>query len=184
MARQVTIATGKHNVQLPNGNMYDAGDVVILSDEQFEALNQSLIPGTVIDNGVVEGVEDQVVTQGANVTAPAALTTTAPAALTSSAPAALTSTAPSALTAVATVGAAPTDDEHDALLADVTALHATVTAMRADDVALRTTLAATQADVAALRGKVASLVTDLTALRTTVAALETALSGSGKALSN
>lgn len=163
MARQVTIATGKTNIQLPNGQVYKAGDVVILSDEQFEQLNHALIPGTVIDNGVVEGVEDQVVTQGANVTAPAALTTTAPAALTSTAPAALTS-------AALTGGESPTEAEHNAL--------------QADAAALRTTLAATQADVAALRGKVASLVTDLTALRTTVAALETALSGSGKALTN
>lgn len=35
MAYSVTIATGKTNVVLPNGNLYQAGDVVILSDEQF-----------------------------------------------------------------------------------------------------------------------------------------------------
>jgi hypothetical protein len=35
MAYSVTIATGKTNVVLPNGNLYQAGDVAILSDDQF-----------------------------------------------------------------------------------------------------------------------------------------------------
>lgn len=127
MARQVTIASGKTNVQLPNGQVYKAGDVVILSDEQFEQLNHALIPGTVIDNGVVEGVEDQVVTQGANVAAPSALTTTAPAALTS---------------AALTGGESPTEAEHNALQADVAALRGKVASLVTDLTALRTTVAA------------------------------------------
>jgi hypothetical protein len=126
MARQVTIASGKTNVQLPNGQVYKAGDVVILSDAQFEQLNHALIPGTVIDNGVVEGVEDQVVTQGANVAAPSALTATAPAALTS---------------AAITGGESPTEAEHNALRADVVALRTTVAALVTDITALRTTVA-------------------------------------------
>ena len=132
MARQVTIAAGKSNVLLPDGGTYNAGDVVILTDAQFSQLRQALIPATVIDDGVVEGVEDQVVTQSANIAAIGALT----------------STAPAALTAVAAAGAAPTDAEFDALLADVTAL--------------RTTLAATQADVATVRTKVNAILTALT----------------------
>lgn len=35
MAYTVTIAAGKTNVVLPNGNLYQAGDVAILTDEQF-----------------------------------------------------------------------------------------------------------------------------------------------------
>lgn len=134
MARQVTIATGKTNVQLPNGQMYDAGEVVILSDAQFGQLDQALIPGTVIDNGVVEGVEDQVVTQSANVAAMGALTATAPAALTSVA---------------ITGGESPTEAEHNALLTDITALRTTLAAAVTDLGTMRTKL---NAALAALTG--------------------------------
>ena len=133
MAREVEIATGKSNVQLPNGGVYDAGDTIILTDAQYAQISQSLIPGTIIDNGVVEGLDDGVVTQAGTVAAPAALT----------------SSAPAALTAAAAAGAAPTDAEFDALLADVTALRTTLAAVQADVAALRTTLAAT---LTALKG--------------------------------
>lgn len=62
--------------------------------------------------------------------------------------AALTASAPAALTATAAAGAAPDDDEFDALLADVTALRATVAAVVVDAAAARTTL---NALLAALR---------------------------------
>lgn len=52
--------------------------------------------------------------------------------------AALTATAPAALTATAAAGAAPDDDEFDALLADVTALRTTVAALVVDAAATRT----------------------------------------------
>lgn len=69
MARSVTIAAGKSNVQLPNGGVYDAGKTVILTDAQFDAIADSLIPGTIIDNGATGEVGDAVVTQAATVAA-------------------------------------------------------------------------------------------------------------------
>lgn len=102
MARSVTIASGKKNILLPNGGSYDAGQTVVLLDSQFAQIRQSLIPGTVIDNGIVAGVEDAVITQAAAVAAPAALTS------------------------VVAAGANPTKAEYDALRADVTALRTTV----------------------------------------------------------
>lgn len=51
---------------------------------------------------------------------------------------ALTASAPAALTATAAAGAAPDDDEFDALLADVTALRTTVAAVVVDLASLRT----------------------------------------------
>lgn len=61
---------------------------------------------------------------------------------------ALTATAPAALTAAAAAGATPTDDEFDALLADVTALRTTLAAAVVDLGAARTKL---NAALAALR---------------------------------
>jgi hypothetical protein len=78
-------------------------------------------------------------------------------ALTASAAGALTATAPAALTAVAAAGATPTDDEFDALLADVTAL--------------RTVLAAAVVDLAAIRTATNAGITDLGTARTKVNAL-------------
>lgn len=158
MAREVEIASGKSNVQLPNGGVYQAGDTVVLTDAQYAQINQALIPGTVIDNGVVEGVEDEVVTQAANIAAVGALTSAAPAALTSSAPAALTS-------AAITGGESPTEAEHNTLRTDVAAL--------------RTTLAAVQADLATARTERAAVQTDLATLRTKVNAILSGLTGSG-----
>lgn len=53
---------------------------------------------------------------------------------------ALTATAPDAITAANAVGAAPTDDEHDALVTDVTALRTTLAAVVVDLGATRTKL--------------------------------------------
>jgi hypothetical protein len=133
MAHSVTIASGKKAVNLPNGFAYDAGTTVLLTDEQYANLNQALIPGYVVDNGVVSDVGDDVITQGAAVAAQGALTSSAPAALTSVA---------------ITGGESPTEAEHNALLTDITAL--------------RTTLAAVQVDLAATRTKLNAALAALT----------------------
>jgi hypothetical protein len=52
MSRQITIGTGQHNVMLPNGGHYDAGAVVVLTDEQFSQIPSSAITsGAVLDDG-------------------------------------------------------------------------------------------------------------------------------------
>lgn len=51
MSRSVTIASGKYQIALPDGSLYDAGETTILTDAEFEAIRDELIPGTVIDNG-------------------------------------------------------------------------------------------------------------------------------------
>lgn len=102
MARSVTIASGKTNVLLPNGGTYNAGQTVILLDREYALINQALIPGTIVDNGVTAGLDDSVVTQATTVAAPAAITS------------------------VVAAGANPTKAEYDALRADVVALRTTV----------------------------------------------------------
>lgn len=123
MARSVTIAAGKTNVQLPDGGSYDAGKTVTLTDAQFNQINSALIPGTVIDNGFVAG-GDAVTTQGTDVANLAAATATAPVALTS----------------VVAAGANPTKAEYDALRADVVALRTTLAAVVVDLGAHATTI--------------------------------------------
>jgi hypothetical protein len=49
----VKIATGKSGVVLPNGGTYKDADVVTLKDEEFARIPPSLIPGTIIDEGVI-----------------------------------------------------------------------------------------------------------------------------------
>jgi hypothetical protein len=39
VSHTVTIASGKTNVVLPNGNRYKAGDVVVLSDEEYSTIS-------------------------------------------------------------------------------------------------------------------------------------------------
>jgi len=114
MARSVTIAAGKTNVLLPNGNLYQAGTVVTISDADFLRINPTLIPGIVIDGGTVAG-GDNVITQGVKVT--------------------LTGAAPAALTSAAAV-AAPTKVEFDKVVADLVALRASVAAHVVDTAAL------------------------------------------------
>lgn len=156
MAHSVTIASGKTNVALPNGFSYDAGDDVLLSDEEYARLRADLIPSYVIDNGVVADLTgDDVVTQGVAVPAQGALTSSAPSALTSSAPSALTS-------ATISGGESPTEAEHNALQADVAALRTTLAAVRTDASALRTNQAAIQTDLAATRTKLNALIASLT----------------------
>ncbi len=65
MSRSVTIASGKSNVQLPNGGLYQAGQTAIITDSQFSKINQALVPGTIIDNGPAG---DGVYSQGSKVT--------------------------------------------------------------------------------------------------------------------
>jgi len=99
MSRSVTIASGKSNVLLPNGTLYQAGDTVTLTDAEFAQISASLIPSYVVDNGPVADVGDEVVVQGAAVT----------------------------LTGAAAAGATPTKAEFDAVVDDVTALHTSLT---------------------------------------------------------
>lgn len=107
MPRSVSIAAGQSNIQLPNGNAYDGGATVILTDEQYEQIRADLIGDLIIDNGPTARPGDMVYIQGVDVPAPAALT---------SADAA---------------GANPTAAEHNALRADVIALRDTVAALEA-----------------------------------------------------
>jgi len=48
MARKVQIAAGKSNIQLPNGNSYNAGQTVVLSEADYKKIPSSLFPGTII----------------------------------------------------------------------------------------------------------------------------------------
>lgn len=50
MTRSITIKTGNNGVVLPDGRTYNAGDVAILTDEQFARLNPGLI-GSLYDIG-------------------------------------------------------------------------------------------------------------------------------------
>lgn len=108
MPRIVTIASGKNNVQLPNGGLYQAGQSAVLSDAEFARIPTSLFPGTVVDGGFSG---DGVTVQAATVAAPAALTS-----------------------AAATGGDAPTEAEYNALRTDVsnvrTTLANTLTALK------------------------------------------------------
>lgn len=105
MARQVTVNVD--NVVV-DGAEHDSGDVVIISDAEFNDLTAAgrFTDGTLTDGGAHAEEGDNVSTQGAAVAAPAALT---------SAPAA---------------GATPTKAEFDALQADVAALRTTVLNLR------------------------------------------------------
>lgn len=154
MSRKVTV--NFNDVQLPNGFYYNAGNAVVLADEQYALLNPACFTQTIAGNGIngvavnssatlltdngVQGPSGlQVTTQGAAVT------------LTSAAPSALTSSQNSTTTA--------SDLATSEALAN----------------ALKTAYNALQVDVAALRTVVGQLVVD-------VAALNTNLSGAGKAL--
>lgn len=104
MARSVTIAAGQNQVQLPDGNTYDAGETAVLSDEQYAQIAATSLDGSpLIDNGPVAATGDEVVDQAASVAAPAALTS-------------------------AQIGAAPTQANFNALQADVAALRTTLAA--------------------------------------------------------
>lgn len=54
MPRNVEIAAGKYNVTLPNGRLYNAGDEVVLTDDEWGDVDPDLVPGTIIDNGATE----------------------------------------------------------------------------------------------------------------------------------
>lgn len=100
MARQVLVNTDQ--TTLPDGGTYNTGDVVTLTDQQFQQIAATALGDEVTDQGRVADPGDAVVNQAAAVAAPPALTATAAA------------------------GANPTKAEFDALLADVTALRTTV----------------------------------------------------------
>lgn len=54
MGRRIEIAAGYKSVVLPNGRPYDAGDEVVLSDDQWASLSSGLIGTAVTDLGAVE----------------------------------------------------------------------------------------------------------------------------------
>lgn len=108
MARSVTIKAGKNGVLLPNGVSYDAGATVTISDAQWLQISSGALANYVTDNGVVTGAEDQVLTQGAAVAAPAALTSANAA------------------------GSTPTQAEFNKVVADLVALRTTVAALQAN----------------------------------------------------
>lgn len=51
MAHRVKIAPGVHQIALPDGEIYDAGDEVVLTDAQFAALAPSVLGDEVLDLG-------------------------------------------------------------------------------------------------------------------------------------
>jgi hypothetical protein len=62
VSRQIEIAANKTRVQLPTGLAFDAGSVVTLTDLQWSQVDQSLVPGTIIDRGEVRDVLSNQVT--------------------------------------------------------------------------------------------------------------------------
>lgn len=54
MPQEVEIAAGQYNVALPGAAiLYNEGDTVILSDDEFASLDPALFPDVLIDNGAV-----------------------------------------------------------------------------------------------------------------------------------
>lgn len=49
MPRSVTV--NKANTVLPNGEIYQVGHTVLLTDDEWASINPALVPGTLIDNG-------------------------------------------------------------------------------------------------------------------------------------
>jgi hypothetical protein len=62
MGRSVQIGVGYNAVVLPNGNSYDAGQSVTLTDAQWEQVDPSLVGTVIVDLG---HVADESVTQQA-----------------------------------------------------------------------------------------------------------------------
>jgi hypothetical protein len=54
--KQVRIPSGRSNILLPNGGLYDAGDVVTLTEEQFALIDSGALNDEVIDVSTI-GVE-------------------------------------------------------------------------------------------------------------------------------
>lgn len=49
MSVQVTIKSGVNDVVLPNGNRYQAGDDVVLSDEEFGQMSEETVAAVFSD---------------------------------------------------------------------------------------------------------------------------------------
>lgn len=49
MSVQVTLKSGVHDVVLPNGNRYQEGDVVILSDEEYGQMSEATVAAVFSD---------------------------------------------------------------------------------------------------------------------------------------
>lgn len=139
MARSIQI--NRDNFVFPHDKSttpHASGDVVRLTDEQFNALPSGAFAGgspPLTDLGLVADADDDVSAQAANVAALGALTATAPAALTS---------------AQISGGEAPTEAEYNALQADVAAVRTTLAAAVTD---LGTIRAKVNAEIAALTGE-------------------------------
>lgn len=120
MPRSVTIASGKKNVQLPDGGHYDAGTTVTLTDAQWAQISSTAVSGGfLVDNGpTTTPGGDQVAVQGAAVTAPAAVTSVQEATVNGSDLATTQALANSLKT------------KYNALQADVAALRTTVASLR------------------------------------------------------
>ncbi len=75
MPYEVEIKTGAKQVSLPNGGLYNAGDTVTLTDEQYFKISAGALTAY-IDGGEGTWVpgDDQVYTAGEAVDAPEALT--------------------------------------------------------------------------------------------------------------
>lgn len=58
MSVKVTVASGKYNIVLPDGNRYQAGDTVVLTDDQWAQISQTarttLFTGTPVAAGVTD----------------------------------------------------------------------------------------------------------------------------------
>ena len=134
MPRKVTVNTGFTNVGLPNGLYYNAGDVVILTDEQSAKLLDTVFTKTVVNSagnalpvlidGGAYGTVFQTGTQTAR-TAPAAITSTA-----------VSTTAPTNTTPYGYA----TSAQASAIITAINALVTDVTNIRAEIVALTNAL--------------------------------------------
>jgi hypothetical protein len=153
MPHKVQIASGKTNVELPDGSTHNAGDQVTLTDQQFSLIPGSLFTnGYLVDLGIVGPSGDAVTTQAPVVAAPAALTSAAPVALTSS---------QNATAAAATQSGSYVQADAQTIAALANALKTNYNAAQVDIAALRTNQGLMQADIAALRTTVAAILTAL-----------------------
>lgn len=57
MARAVTVNEGYGNIAMPNGQLANEGDTVILTDEEFGRLNSNLIGTQLTDEGPSDDVD-------------------------------------------------------------------------------------------------------------------------------
>jgi hypothetical protein len=107
MPHKVQVASGQHQIQLPDGLPYDEGDIITLTDEQFANLDPNAIGTVLVDLGTVDPA-DAVSVQAGNIAAMGALTSANAA------------------------GGTPTAAEHNAVVADLVAMRTKLNALIAD----------------------------------------------------